>query len=226
MSPNDVHDVLVQKHIQHLYHANSVTTSCSFLKSGAFLSRKAVEDQGMAQTPQYTDNIDRQYGIWSCVFFDHVDIHYRARKANNYGPVTFRLSVTELLRLPSGTSIQVTRCNPVHWWRAVNESERYFASPEELHSSLKFGDFDKMLVISAPQDRVAFMEPKVSVILDDPQVKIPEGVSAYTHAVESLGRAAREGGVTLEVIHRQCQSACKCVAAYQANPTLTLNMFR
>ena len=46
-----------------LYHANSVTTSSTFLEQGGLLSRKFVEDRGLNQTAQYSDSNDKKLGI-------------------------------------------------------------------------------------------------------------------------------------------------------------------
>ena len=49
-------------------------------------SRGYVEDRRLPQTPQYSDDADKQLGIWSDVFTDGVDIHARG-SIRNYGPV-------------------------------------------------------------------------------------------------------------------------------------------
>lgn len=55
-----------------------------------------------------------------------------------------------LLGLPASTEILVTKMNPVHWRDNQSESDRYFQGAEELSKSIRFGNFDKMLVIQTP----------------------------------------------------------------------------
>ncbi len=98
MNAKDVYDVLVQLQVPppNLHHANTVTTSCTFLENGALLSRGYVQKYGLEQTPQGSDDIDKKYGIWDAVFLDQVDIHFRGgrRKGpNQYGPVLFVLDL-------------------------------------------------------------------------------------------------------------------------------------
>jgi len=64
MKPSDVYAVLKQSRVAHLYHANSVTTSCTFLEQGGLLSRGFVQKSGFSQTAQSSDDVDKKYGIW------------------------------------------------------------------------------------------------------------------------------------------------------------------
>src|SRR4051812_37172943 len=103
MTPQEIHGVLVGIGATHLHHANTVETSCTFLEHNGLLSRGYVESNGLSQTAQDSDDIDKKYGIWDKVFLDHVDIHHRGgrvRGANYYGPVLFRFPVDYLLTLP------------------------------------------------------------------------------------------------------------------------------
>jgi hypothetical protein len=83
MNGRDVYRVLQAKGVNTLHHANSVTTSCTFLRIGGLASRGYVEDRHLAQTPQYSDDGDKQLGLWYHVFTDGVDIHARARRRND-----------------------------------------------------------------------------------------------------------------------------------------------
>ena len=44
MTGSDVYDVLQTKGVNILYHANTVTTSCTFLRIGGLASRGYVEE--------------------------------------------------------------------------------------------------------------------------------------------------------------------------------------
>lgn len=217
MTPHEVHRVLTRIGVRHLYHANTVTTSCTFLEHGALLSRGYVEHHKLTQTDQASDVCDKKFRIWDAVFLDHVDIHQRAGRKkgpNQYGPVLFVLDVDLLLRLPSGTDIRVTRSNPVHWNERQTEEDRWYLKAEDLSQSLGYGDFDKMLVIATADGRVDFPGVELRVMLDNPKRPLSDGTDAYTHAEQRLKGAAEIGGVRIVVAPHECRTDCACEAKY------------
>src|SRR5262249_31053012 len=141
MNGRDVYRVLQAKGVYTLHHANSVTTSCTFLRIGGLASRGYVEDSHLAQTPQYSDDADKRLGLWYHVFTDGVDIHARGSIRNNYGPVLFMLPLTILQQLPPGTDVLVTRKNPARWQSGESAADRYFTSPQEFDDGYNYGDF-------------------------------------------------------------------------------------
>ena len=78
ISPKALFDILSDKGITSLHHANSVVTSCSFLKSGQLISRGTLERGNGIQTAQYSDSDDKRYDVWFDVFTDSVDIHKKS----------------------------------------------------------------------------------------------------------------------------------------------------
>jgi hypothetical protein len=70
--------VLKDKGVIEFFHASTVRTSITFLKSGGLLSREQGEKDG--QTSQITDATDKVLGIWDKVFVDTLDIHERLNK--------------------------------------------------------------------------------------------------------------------------------------------------
>lgn len=225
MTPNEVHRILTNIGAKRLYHANTVTTSCTFLEHGALLSRGYVEDHGFRQTDQSSDAIDKRFGIWNAVFLDHVDIHYRAGRVkgpNQYGPVLFILDVDILLRLPVTTDVRVTRNNPVHWTAGQADKDRWYLTTPELSQNLSYGDFDKMLVIFAQDGKVNFPDGRVRVALDNPRRQMANGIDAYAHAEQRLKLAAHVGGVRLEVTPHECRSDCVCESKYSGYAQLFL----
>ena len=109
-----------------LYHVNTVQTAALFLKNKGLLSRGAVEDLGLKQTPQKTDADDKSYGIYYDIFFDSCDIHYQCRNYCSYGPVSFRYSIDLLEELDDEKKIiEVTKSNPISW-KNSDKQEYYF----------------------------------------------------------------------------------------------------
>jgi hypothetical protein len=220
MKPSDVHEVLDSLGVTHLHHANTVTTSSTFLDHGGLLSRRYVEKHGLPQTPQSSDQLDKDFGIWDRVFVDHVDIHFRGGRKkgpNQYGPVLFVFQLDLLLQLPKGSKVLVTKTNPVHWSRSDKDNERWFRTPEELSAKLSKGDFDKMLVIETADGKVAFpSDAPVRIALDNPKRKMISGADAFDHAQRRLRTAAKVGGVNVSIEEHVCRDDCICLDKYKA----------
>jgi hypothetical protein len=58
-----VWDALSATGVEKLYHANSVVTSCQFIKQKALLARGAVERLKLSQTDQCSDDEDKRYSL-------------------------------------------------------------------------------------------------------------------------------------------------------------------
>jgi len=124
MTNEEIKQVLIDKGVSHLYHANTVGTTVTFLRNGGLFSRGAVEDNGLYQTRQVTDESDKGFKIYYDIFFDSVDIHERANNLNDYGPVTFVYSLDLIDKLPRN-SIKITKINPIRWENSMSEEEKY-----------------------------------------------------------------------------------------------------
>jgi hypothetical protein len=224
MEGTDVYNVLVNNGVDTLHHANSVVTSCTFLHLKGLASRAYVDENGLPQTDQYTDEKDKYFGIWNDIFTDGVNIHYRggkARGANLYGPVLFKLPVTVLLDLPEGSEVMVTRENPANWNYGGSVTDYYFGSPEELQAGYRYGDFKQHIVIRTPTGVLPFSEEPVRIDLDNPQRSLPDGSDAYETALMTLEAAAEEAGITIDVTPHECQWGCRCITNYASSPVFT-----
>ncbi len=217
MKALEVYDILMRIGASYLHHANSTATSCTFLKERGLMSRALVHELGLRQTPQRSDEIDRKYSIWCCIFLDHVDIHDRggAKKGpNRYGPVMFRFDLDVLLNLPLGSNIRVTKSNPFNWDDDDLDRDRWFHSTDQLSKSISFGDYEKMLVIATPSGRLDFPDLRASIILDDPRRSILSGENAYINARNLLRKAAVDGRVETSIEKRVCPNGCICQKEY------------
>jgi hypothetical protein len=229
MKPEEVYAILEGISATHLHHANSVTTSCTFLEQGGLVSRRFAERHNLPQTPQpMSDELDKKFQIWHCLFLDHVDIHERGGRKkgpNKYGPVLFIFELKMLLDLPQGTEIFVTKSNPIHWWEGQPNSDRWFQSPQELAANLNYGAFDKMLVIQTPSEKIEFPDDFATILLDDPQRQVSSGTDAYSNAENHLKAAAVSGGITVSIDQHVCRSECICVQVYANRNQQTLDFF-
>jgi hypothetical protein len=187
------------------------------LEQGGLLSRGFVESKGLKQTAQLSDEIDKKFLIWDHIFLDHVDIHGRAGRVkgpNQYGPVLFSFDLGVLLNLPESSTVSVAKSNPIYWQDGQPDSERWFQSTDEFANNLKFGDFEKMLVILTESKRLDFPNRKVAIILDDPHRAVSSEVDAHGQAKELLMAAATQGNVDVSIFSRICRDSCSCVTKY------------
>jgi hypothetical protein len=205
---------LKSRGVEALYHANSVRTACTFLRAGALLSRGYVEDHGLQQTSQPSDSLDKRYGIWHDVFLDAVDIHYRARNNNHYGPVLFVLDLESVLKDANlDGALRITRVNPVHWQDAQADNKRYFETNEEFGSAFSYGDFGVQFTLRAK--KVPLSKHLKHIVLDDPQASFGDD-QTYVKAKEALQSAAKEGDIETSIRKRDCRADCRCLGRYKA----------
>lgn len=217
-----VYGILKDNGVKAIYHANSVITSCQFLRAGSLLSRGTVERQGLYQSAQRSDQIDKKYGIWFDIFADCVDIHQRASKANIYGPVLFIFD-SDIIKDTGG--VWMTKLNPTKWVGKQHE-QKWFISAEDLKSNFKYGDFGQMVVFRHCGGELPFKNYLREIILDDPDLKSRKSnIDYYSMAFGALRLAITDGRINVEIKKRQCPKNCKCLEYYKSNLKKTNEMF-
>jgi hypothetical protein len=212
MKGNEVYKILSRHGVTSLFHANTVTTSCSFLKLGGLASRACLVEKGMSQTDQISDDGDKEFGVWNDIFTDGVDIHERGTIRNIYGPVLFQLPLDILNNLPSSSEVMVTRRNPLYWANIPLEADRYYITEEDLDKGYHFGDFEKHIIIRKKNGLLKFNTPEISILLDDPKGTNSNGKVVYKEAIEKLNKAAQVGNVKIKISKRICISGCRCLS--------------
>lgn len=217
-----VWDALESNGVTKLHHANSVLTSCQFLRKKALLSRGTVQSLGRKQTGQYSDKLDREYSLWFDVFADSVDIHDRAGRANNYGPVLFVLDLAKLRKTYTGR-VWVTKLNPTKWPGTAVE-QRWFRSKKELERDFSFGTFDQMIVFRHCGGMLPIDKCLEEIILDDPSRTI-NGFDASSLAYGALTLAMSDSGIDVPIKKRKCNGSCACEKNYRTNKERTNKMF-
>lgn len=122
-----------------LYHANSVSTSISFIKNKMLYSRQYGETHfQISQTVQASDASDKLDGVYNDLFFDNCDIRSISGKQSAYGPVSFVMD--EKILLDPDSKIRITKMNPGNTGKSgrfgeMPYPERYFTSIEELRKT-------------------------------------------------------------------------------------------
>jgi hypothetical protein len=222
LKPSEVAKILKNKSIHTLYHADSVITSCSFLKKGCLLSRGELETQRLPMTEQISDNKDKEFGLWYDVFVDGIDIHDRIKKRNFYGPVLLCIDAS-ILTEDRITSIRVTRSNPQNWNSNSPEKERYFQTIDEFNYGYQYGDFQKMFVIPNGNGSIRFKEYLRKIVVDYITLN---GNQLWERAIDALKATAEESKIDhIQIEKRNCTGECNCIREYQMMRPETLQKF-
>lgn len=218
MTNKEIKQVLTDKGVSHLCHANTVGTSVTFLKNGGLISRGTVEDRGLYQTRQVTDDSDKEFDIYYDIFFDSVDIHERAHNLNDYGPVTFVYSLDLLDSLPSN-SIKITKINPIRWNSSMLEEEKYFTKLDELECNYIRGNFGQHLTIVQQHRPLPFTYLE-KIILDNPNFTDSRNTMLFNNAKNYLSILIKDiciaTHLNINFTIRECASYCNCHSKYNS----------
>lgn len=160
------------KDFQVLYHANTTQTSISYFNQNGLLSRGAVENLGLSQTKQSSDEADKILNVWNDIFLDSTDLHSFFGRQNYYGPVLFEFDVS-LVR-NTNYEIWITKNNPIYWNNDTTLEERYFQSVTELNNDWDKYSRQKMMITIRNNSQPILFESIRRVVVDDPRVTITE----------------------------------------------------
>jgi hypothetical protein len=213
--------------VHALFHANTVTTACTFLSQGALLARGVVADRRLPQTPQPTDSLDKKHRIWRDLFIDAVDIHDRIWRRNLYGPVLFVFDIGTLRQPPVSTA-WVTRKNPTKWKSGERRELRFFRSVNEFGNTYNLGDFDSMILIRNLGGTLPLKGTLRFLLVDNPgELVFPNHrATPLPAALKSLRSAARAGGLKrLRIRVRDCPKYCGCQQEYFTRPYETRRLY-
>jgi hypothetical protein len=208
LDPRKVLKVLKSKGITHLYHANTVRTACTFIRAGGLLSRGAVEDLGLEQTPQTSDDIDKKFDVWYDVFLDSSDLHTLFNRQNHYGPVLFKFNV-DVLTLKDLPPLWVTKNNPIYWDDNSTLEDRYFQSIREFDNGYTNRSYRQMITLRYASSLIPFEPYLEEILLDDPKVKVG-GVCLLTEAINALKNAISENEFILNNVERNIRQCYNC----------------
>ncbi|AQT61638.1 hypothetical protein [Cellvibrio sp. PSBB023] len=206
-----LYEFLKGKKVLKLFHANTVATSMTYIEEGGLLSRKAVEDRELYQTPQTSDEIDKLFDVFGDVFLDTKDLHSYFSRQNHYGPVLFQFGL-ELVR-DERFEVWVTKDNPIYWKSNSIPSDNYFRSVEELAENWDRYDVQKkMFTIRKPSQAILF-DYLESITLDNPKVRIDD-VSLRKESRKALEEATKgDFDIRKKLIWREC-GYCFCSKNY------------
>lgn len=225
INSSDFFNFLIEKGVTHLHHANTVTTSCTFLRKQQLIARGCMERDGENQTAQASDDNDKAQGVYFDLFLDSVDIHDRARKRNVYGPVMFKISVEKLLAM-NLAPVWITKSNPMYWKEQTTQLEKWFQSLDEIKSEFVVGRFNQMVVLRHVGGVLNLNECLEEIVIDDPNI-MKKSYDLFVLSVGAimLARSASKIPLKAKVAKRQCADGCKCLAEYESMGKDALELF-
>lgn len=174
LNPKTIYNILKEKGVVNLYHANTVLTSLTFIEQRALLSRGYVASNNLVQTEQASDAEDILYNVWDDVFMDGMDIHKKYRTPNKYGPVLFVMKL-EVLLMPELCPILVTKVNPWYWKNYPTWELRYFQDANEIKEKYLTGkmlDSYCMFTFRSPGKSIKLNKFLQEIIVDKPGYKV------------------------------------------------------
>jgi hypothetical protein len=221
----DVFTHLLQSGVTHLHHANTVTTSCEFIRKKQLIARGCMDRLGLNQTPQASDANDKVQGVYFDIFLDSVDIHNRASRRNLYGPVLFKLSV-ERLRAMDLPPLWVTRSNPINWNDNTTQQDKWFQNFTELQLEFVVGRFNQMIVLRHIGGVLPLTDCLEDIVLDEPQMN-DAGLDYFALSTGAilLARTSSPTPLPFAFHKRDCAAGCACITEYQGDRAATLELF-
>lgn len=208
MKNEQIKQFLKSKGVFHLYHANTVETSISFLKKDGLLSRGLCEDMKLPQTPQYTDGSDKLYNIFYDIFFDSMEIQ-RKTGISYYGPVLFVYNVDVIDIIQEG-HVRITKMNPDRWNNSLSDTEKYFCTFDDLSNHFDNGDFGQHITLTDQRRPLSFSYLE-RIIISDPH---KEDNSLFEHAYATINSFLICRGLDVPLIIRDYRYNDKFYTAY------------
>jgi len=207
------------KDIQVLYHANTIQTSITYINQNGLLSRGAVENFGLNQTIQSSDEADKILNVWNDIFLDSTDLHTFFGRQNYYGPVLFEFDVA-LVRNPQ-YEIWITKNNPIYWNADSTKEERYFQSVLELNDNWNKYSRQKMMITIRNNSQPILFESIRRVVVDDPRVIIDNNIHLFNETVKIIKDNVPDGHILKGKFKiREC-SNCWCRDNYLRQVSVT-----
>ena len=209
---NELYHLLIEKGIHCLHHANTVSTSITFISQEGLMSRGGIESKGLFQSEQSSDNDDKKYNVWNDIFLDCKDLHGYFPRQNFYGPVLFKFPVELILQ--EDYNIWVTKNNPIYWNDEMTDSEKYFSSVSELREKWDLYQCQKKMITIRNVFEAILFEYLTEIIVDNPRVRV-SGIELFQESIKGLKSAIAEKTYLIgKIKERSCSSACYCRSNY------------
>lgn len=214
-----IYEVLKSKGVSSIAHANSVRTSCEFLRNRCLMSREIINKLGTLTSSSTPDHISNNYSILNDIFTDSVDLHSHANRAHTQGPVVLELDI-EIIKNTYTGKIWITKSNPMKWETNSNHERRWFVSANDLEDNFSYGSLEHMVVFRHCGGKLPIHGYLNKVIIDDPKLKTESNqIDYFSMAYGALKLAMREGGFDIPIEKRVCNVGCSCLDNYKNGNT-------
>jgi len=208
----EVYNFLLREGLTSLHHANSLATSITFVQNNGLLSRGAVEDKGLFQTSQLSDDDDRKNNVWHDIFFDTSDLHGHFPRQNIYGPILFKFDSSVLLN--ESLQIYITKINPLYWNPQTKEEDKYFQSVDEMANTWSDYELHRKMITIRFMDSILSFEHLQNIIVDNPGVTIYDDTILFNECYNAISQEVKKNSfLSDKLIIRQC-SNCFCHENY------------
>jgi len=209
----ELYEFLLEHGVVNLYHANTVSTAITFIERRGLLSRGDVEEGGLVQTFQKSDQKDKIADVWFDVFLDTADLHRWFKRQNKYGPVLFKFNMDFFLE--DDLDIWITKDNPMYWGSSLSEEDKYFQSIDELRELWNVIDRQKMMFTIRKPGRPVLFNSLEEIIIDDPRVEIFSDCVLSSEMEEALDVATSNNlNLRKKVRYRKGCDYCYCYDNY------------
>ncbi len=223
--PKRIYEILKEKGVSSILHANSVENACLFLRNRCLMSRETIEklsSQKRSPKPSHNSN---NYSIWNDIFTDSIDLHKQANSVHNYGPVLLELD-TEIIKNTYTGKVWVTKSNPTTWDTNTSHERKWFVSVNDLEDSFHYGSLDHMIVFRHCGGKLPILGHLNRVVLDDPRLQTERyRIDYFSMAFGALMLAMKEGGLEVPIEKRTCNQGCSCLDSYRNGKSEPEKMF-
>lgn len=222
LDSKSIYKILTAKNIDYFHHVNTYQTSKTFIENNALLSRKYVDNKHLNQTPQSSDAIDKEYGIYDDIFVDGLDLHKHFNRNSPYGPIMFKIDL-KLLTVPNFSKIYITKDNPTNWRSKPNLEDRYYNDINEFEkdyrNSGKLKDGQIMFTFKNASNTLKLNKFCKGVIVDNPHVFSTDKSKSLGHITfDKISNELKNNGlghINVTLRHSgKTLPICWCVANY------------
>ena len=220
LSSKGLHEILIEKKVDFLHHANTVLTSLTFIRQGCLLSRGTVQENNLLQTPQKSDEKDKLHEVWDSVFLDGTDHHSLYKAYNVYGPILFKIRL-DLLLSDDFDKVYITKSNPTIWRDVKPSEDNYYESLKEVRSDYLNGKIlpsQIMFTFRSIERKLDLKKYLHSIIVDDPKMRFPTkqgSIEGRDYLMPLFTEAINQNGLShISLEKRTHNTSCSCFKQY------------